>query len=126
MGRFVRSNAGLYYTTRAEFTEALQILATHPALRAALGANGRAYFGQHYTWPVVEQKYLTMLDQLRREDREAVARGLEPLPGWLARRAQRVPPAVDVLGSVPTGPVVTDGSAPLHGAPTRRRTGGST
>ena len=125
-GQVVRSNAGLYYTTRAEFTEALQILATHPALRAALGANGRAYFGQHYTWPVVEQKYLTMLDQLRREDREAVARGLEPLPGWFARRAQRVLPAVDVLGSVPTGPVVTDASVPLHGAPTRRRTGEST
>ena len=124
-GQVVRSNAGLYYTSRAEFTEALQVLETHRQLRSALGANGRAYFRRHYAWSVVERKYLEMLEQLRREDREGLDRVLEPLPGWFDRRQCRVPPAGAVLARVPTGPVVPDGSAHLRRAPEPHRAGGT-
>jgi hypothetical protein len=110
-GQVVRSNAGLYYVSRAEFTETLRVLETHRQLRAALGANGRAYFRRHYTWPVVERKYLEMLEQLRREDHEGVDRVLEPLPRWFDRRQRRVPPAGTVLAHVPTGPVAPEASA---------------
>ena len=107
-GQAVRSNAGLYYTSSDEFGEALRILETNRQLRAALGANGRAYFRKHYAWPVIEQKYLEMLDQLKREDQAGLHRSLEPLPGWLGRHLRRVPPAGEVLNRVPTGPVSGD------------------
>ena len=113
-GQAVRSNAGLYYTNRAEFIEALKILGTNQPLRVALGANGRSYFCQHYTWPVVEQKYLAMLDRLRDEDQAGIKPVLEPLPGWLDRRKARIPPSADVLAAISVG------STPLD-APVRRR-----
>ena len=116
-GQVVRSNAGLYYTTQAEFIEALQILDTNGPLRAALGSTGRAYFRQHYAWPVVEQKYLTMLGQLKREDQVGLDRALEPLPGWWDRRRPRVPPAREVLDQIPSGPVIVDRSPPRRGTP---------
>ena len=105
-GQAVRSNAGLYYTNGEEFAEALRILETNRQLRAALGTNGRAYFRKHYSWPVIECKYLGMLDQLAREDQAGFHRSLDPLPGWLARHLRRVPPAGEVLSRLPTGPVI--------------------
>jgi glycosyltransferase involved in cell wall biosynthesis len=52
-----RSNGGLYYADRDEFTECLKLLVGDQALRAVLGANGRAYVGAHYRWDVVLGKY---------------------------------------------------------------------
>jgi glycosyltransferase involved in cell wall biosynthesis len=109
-GQVVRSNAGLYYTNQAEFTESLDLLESHPSLRAALGANGQKYFSQHYTWPVVEKKYLTMLDQLKREEINGINNVLEPLPSWFDRRTRKIPPAIELLGDVPSGPVLVDES----------------
>ena len=123
-GQVVRSNAGLYYVSRAEFTEALRVLETHRQLRAALGANGRQYFRRHYTWPVVERKYLEMLEQLRQEDHEGLDRVLEPLPRWFDRRQRRVPPAGTVLAHIPTGPVAPEASAHLRRTPEPHRAGG--
>ena len=123
-GQVVRSNAGLYYVSRAEFTEALRVLETHRQLRAALGANGRQYFRRHYTWPVVERKYLEMLEQLRQEDHEGLDRVLEPLPRWFDRRQRRVPPAGTVLAHVPTGPVAPEVSAHLRRTPEPHRARG--
>ena len=117
-GQVVRSNAGLYYTSSDEFVEALRILESNGQLRAALGANGRAYFRKHYTWPVIERKYLEMLDQLKREDEGGLHRSLEPLPSWLGRHFRRAPPAGEVLSGVPTGPVSGDQTA---GPPRARR-----
>ena len=107
-GQVVRSNAGLYYTNRTEFVEALQILAANEQLRTALGAKGRTYFCQHYTWEVVEQKYLTMLDRLQAEDREGIEPTLEPKSGWLDRRKRNVSPAAAILATVPSGPIKPD------------------
>ena len=64
-GQAVRSNAGLYYTSYAEFVEALRLLENDPGLRAGLGANGRRYFERHYTWPEIDRKYLDLLDRLQ-------------------------------------------------------------
>ncbi len=121
-GQVVRSNAGLYYTGYEEFAEALQLLETNRRLRTALGANGRAFFRQHYAWPVIEQKYLDMLDQLQSEDRAGVTRTLEPVPGWLDRHRRRVPPAVEVLERAPAGPVIPErGAVDRPKGPARRR-----
>ena len=121
-GQVVRSNAGLYYTGYEEFAEALQLLETNRRLRTALGANGRAFFRQHYAWPVIERKYLDMLDQLQSEDRAGVTRTLEPVPGWLDRHRRRVPPAVEVLERAPAGPVIPErGAVDRPKGPARRR-----
>jgi glycosyltransferase involved in cell wall biosynthesis len=103
-GQSIRSNAGLYYDDYAEFAEALHAVVSSASLRQALGASGRAYFRAHYAWPVIEKKYLGVLDRLAREG-SAAARRLEPLPGWFARRARTLPPAHEVLQRVPSGAV---------------------
>jgi glycosyltransferase involved in cell wall biosynthesis len=104
-GQSVRSNAGLYYDGYGEFAEALHAIVSGPSLRHDLGANGRAYFTANYAWPVIERKYLDVVDRLTRLGPEAAGR-IEPLPGWLARRARTVPAANAVLAQVPSGAVV--------------------
>ena len=102
VGQAVRSNAGLYYADAMEFGAALDALLDEPALASALGANGRAYFERHYTWPVIERKYLDMFERLTSSP---PSHAMEPLPGWLARRARTIPPAAHVVNALPVGPV---------------------
>jgi glycosyltransferase involved in cell wall biosynthesis len=52
-----RSNAGLYYTDRWDFTEALKLLMKDSHLRGAMGRNGKAYVNKHYRWSSVLRKY---------------------------------------------------------------------
>jgi glycosyltransferase involved in cell wall biosynthesis len=64
-GQCQRSGAGLYYATYDEFREALALLESDEALRGALGRNGRRYFETHYSWDVIERKYLDLLARAR-------------------------------------------------------------
>ncbi|MGD9902924.1 MAG: glycosyltransferase [Vicinamibacterales bacterium] len=121
-GQAMRSNAGLYYENYAEFVEAVRVLESAPGVAAALGRNGRRFFQAHYTWPIVEQKYLDMFDRLAREPAAARSgRVMEPLPGWWRRRQRSLRAAREVLAELPAGPVV-----PAAGAertpPARRET----
>ena len=104
-GQCIRSGAGLYYERYEEFAETLFALESNGPLHRRLGENGRAWFDRHYTWPVIEQKYLDMFDRLRREDAVGAPRAIEPLPGWLARRRRDVPAASSVLAGIPSGAV---------------------
>ena len=104
-GQAVRSNAGLYYTSYAEFAETLRLLEDDPRLRDGLGANGRRYFERHYTWPEIDRKYLDLLDRLRQEDGAAGGRAMEPMPGWFGRRRRNLPPAAEAVDRAPRGPV---------------------
>lgn len=115
-GQVTRANAGLYYETYAEFVETLHALETHPELRVALSANGRGYFDRHYTWDVIEHKYLSMLDRLREEDRAGVPTQLERLPGWMGRRRRDRAPARAIVDGLPTGPALDpqDGDMTTH------------
>lgn len=103
VGQCVRSNAGLYYEDAREFAAALDRVLSDPALAATLGRNGRAFFVRHYSWPVIERKYLDMFDELRRTP---TTHAMEPLPGWFARRARTCPPAADVVNALPAGALV--------------------
>jgi glycosyltransferase involved in cell wall biosynthesis len=105
-GQCLRSDAGLFYEGYGEFVETLQTLEHTPSLVAALGENGRTYFGRHYAWPVIERKYLDMLDRLRHEPAgEAAARSTAwPLPAWRERRARTLPPASQVVDQLAKGP----------------------
>ena len=104
-GQCVRSNGGLYYDNFQEFIETLRAIDFSPSLAAALGRNGRDYFARHYSWPIIERKYLDMLDRL---SKEAPATAMEPLPGWFARRRNDLPPANDVVKQLPQGPALKD------------------
>ena len=105
-GQCLRSNGGLFYENGREFTEVLRAIETSDGLARALGGNGRAYFERHYTWPVIEGKYLDMLERLRREPAGETARRSSPwpLPGWSERRRQSVEAANHVMERVPSGP----------------------
>lgn len=106
-GQCVRSQAGLYYETQAEFVETLRAISESRGLNAVFSANGRRFFQQHYAWPVIEQKYLDMLTRLKEEDaRGGPGRGMDPEPGWIATRRKALRPANDVLAELPFGPVL--------------------
>jgi glycosyltransferase involved in cell wall biosynthesis len=102
-GQCIRSGGGLYYTTFEEFAAALYQLEASGPVSAVLGRRGREFFRRHYTWPVIERKYLDMLDRLTREPAPPV----DPLPGFLARRARTVRPAAEVVAAAPSGPVLS-------------------
>jgi glycosyltransferase involved in cell wall biosynthesis len=101
-GQCIRSNAGLYYDGFEEFLETLKTLDTNRSLVTALGRNGREYFRTHYSWPVIERKYLEMFSRLAADPRPTAS--IDPLPGWLARRRRDHPPGQDVVRRLPTGP----------------------
>ena len=89
------------------FTETLRAISESRGLNAAFSANGRRFFQQHYAWPVIEQKYLDVLAQLKEDDaRGAATPGMDPEPGWLAKRRKELRAANDVLSELPFGPVL--------------------
>lgn len=61
-----RANAGLYYSNRDEFTEALRLLTTDQRLRQRLGDNGRRYIHQHYRWDAVIGRFERLVMRGRR------------------------------------------------------------
>jgi glycosyltransferase involved in cell wall biosynthesis len=104
-GQIVRANGGLYYEDFDEFAEALyQLESTGPA-NAVLGRSGREYFRRHYTWPVIERKYLDLLARLSKVPPPR----MEPLPGFFARRRDTVRPAAEVVAEAPAGPALGAG-----------------
>jgi glycosyltransferase involved in cell wall biosynthesis len=102
-GQCIRSGAGLYYENYDEFAETMFALESNGPVNAVLGRNGREYFKRHYTWPVIERKYLDMFDRLKREPAK---NEMEPLPGWWARRSRTIRPASELLAGIPSGPAL--------------------
>ena len=102
-GQVIRSNAGLYYDSFEEFCEALYTLEATGPIGGILGRNGREFFRRHYSWPVIERKYLDMLERLRKEP---ATTSIDPLPGWFARRRRSLAPARKIVDALPSGPVV--------------------
>jgi glycosyltransferase involved in cell wall biosynthesis len=110
-GQCIRSKAGLYYETQAEFVETLRAIVESRSLSAAFSANGRRFYQQHYSWPVIVQKYLDMLQQLNAENLEGGPDptrfgGIEAEPGFFARRRRNLRPASEIVAELPSGPVL--------------------
>ncbi len=57
-----QSNGGLWFRHYPDFEEALLRLLDEPALRRALGQNGRAYVERAYAWPAIMQRLFQALD----------------------------------------------------------------
>lgn len=103
-GQCLRSNGGLFYDNWDEFAEGLSWFARRPEPARALGRNGCAYFQSNYAWPVVEKRYLDLIEGLQGEPRPSGGPLTAPLPGWWARRKPVLPPAARVLETIPKGP----------------------
>ena len=121
-GQCVRSNAGLYYESFEEFLGILRLLGRDRRLGEALGQNGRQYFARHYTWPVVERKYLDMLERLTRENAGShPARGIESGPGLFQRWRRALPASRSVVEQVPGGAITLSRRRPPAGRPAGTR-----
>ena len=59
-----RANGGLYYRSFAEFSEALDYLASHPNERCALGAQGLRFVEREYRWDTVLPRVEGLLRKL--------------------------------------------------------------
>lgn len=114
LGQCLRSNAGLYYANGAEFGAVLDTVLDDPAVAARLGRNGRQFYEQNYSWPVIERKYLEMFALL---SSNPPRHGMEKLPGWLRRRQRSLRPAAHVLDELPSGPAVESDRGPERSAP---------
>src|SRR5438552_1158016 len=113
LGQCLRSNAGLYYSSAAEFRGVLDMVLGDRALAERLGRNGRQFYEQQYSWPVIERKYLDMFTRL---SSNPPTHRMEKLPGWLARRQRSLRPAAEVLDEFPSGPVVDSDRGPERSA----------
>jgi glycosyltransferase involved in cell wall biosynthesis len=106
-GQCLRSNGGLFYESFEEFLETLALLQSNRRLAREMGERGRAYYDRHYAWPVIEGKYLDMLNRLHEDDQAGrVPSAVEALPGWLARRRSNFPASHEVVRGLPQGPVL--------------------
>src|SRR5688572_1656354 len=112
LGQCMRSNGGLYYAHSGEFEAVLDRLLDDPGLGNWLGEHGRSYFTRHYSWSVIERKYLDMFEGLKSRP---ITRRMEPMPGWLARQRANVPPAIDVVAGLPSGAVSGEAEDEKHG-----------
>jgi glycosyltransferase involved in cell wall biosynthesis len=68
MGQCLRSGGGLFYHGYAEFAEALKLMLSRPEVGRTLGAQGRRYVEDEYSWERVEGK---MEDLFTRSGRPA-------------------------------------------------------
>jgi glycosyltransferase involved in cell wall biosynthesis len=108
-GQCLRSGAGLCYQNSSEFAAALDRLLDGHELTSELGSKGREYFTRHYSWPVVERKYVDMFARLASEPE---SRQMEPSPGWFTRWRTTVPAASMVVAGLPSGPVLAPETLP--------------
>jgi glycosyltransferase involved in cell wall biosynthesis len=113
-GQSIRSNAGLYYGDRREFVETLRAIEQNRWLSGALGKNGRQFYRDNYDWPVIERKYLDMLQRLSKET--PAPRTIDALPGWFERRRQECPPGAEVVAGLPAGPYMRIDAPPTRPA----------
>jgi len=63
-GQCQRSHAGLWYCNYDEFKETFLTLQADSGLRERLGANGKKFFLENYSWETIEDKYLKIIAAL--------------------------------------------------------------
>jgi glycosyltransferase involved in cell wall biosynthesis len=66
-GQCRRSNAGLWYTNYEEFKKIILLINENQELKEIMGRNGKNFFETHYSWPVIENKYLKIIDQMEKK-----------------------------------------------------------
>jgi glycosyltransferase involved in cell wall biosynthesis len=62
-GHCIRCNGGLYVSDGDEFCETLRFLTGNPGLANKMGANGRRYVLDNFSWDRITQKYVQALKE---------------------------------------------------------------
>lgn len=60
----INSNGGLYFSDYAEFEVCLDLLLEHKNLGTKLGANGRRYVLENYSWNTITERYRRLFENL--------------------------------------------------------------
>ncbi len=63
-GQCIRSNAGLWYGNYEEFKQVFKILSNDQNLRKEMGENGSRFFEENYSWKVIIDKYIDLINRL--------------------------------------------------------------
>ncbi len=63
-GQIERSNGGLYYENYEEFRDSLLFLLKEKEIVEEMGKNGKKYFEENYSWNVIEEKYLRLVEKV--------------------------------------------------------------
>ena len=66
MGQCKRSNGGLWYENYSEFKGCLDWFFNYPQLSRKLAKGGKYYLESRYNWPVIEEKYLSLIGEYLR------------------------------------------------------------
>jgi glycosyltransferase involved in cell wall biosynthesis len=103
-GQCIRSNAGLYYDNQFEFVESLRAIEHNKWVAGSLGKNGRQYYRDYYDWPVIEKKYLDMIERL---SKSSPLKTIDATAGWFERQKVNCPSGADVVAAIPAGPTIT-------------------
>ena len=112
-GQCIRSDAGLYYETlRGVRRDAVLARVERAAARAARAATAASTSRATTRWPVIERKYLDMLERLKREDAGAArddraAAGLARAPDGGPAAGARVLAGDPVRAGRPAVPAAT-------------------
>lgn len=65
----LESNAGLYFSEKAEFVEALYYLLEHPHVCKRLGENGKKYVETRYEWESIDRKIIGLIERTASHER---------------------------------------------------------
>lgn len=65
-GQCIRGNAGLYYENYDEFEKCLDLLLLNEKVRTTLAENGMKFVLQNYSWEIIENKYISLLQNIER------------------------------------------------------------
>lgn len=58
----LKGRSGLFYSNSEEFEESLSLLLRDSKLRKTMGKNGLQYVQNHYSWPIIIEKYRNLFD----------------------------------------------------------------
>jgi hypothetical protein len=84
--------------------ESLRAIEHNKWVAGSLGKNGRQYYRDHYDWPVIEKKYVEMIDRL---SKSSPLKTTEATAGWFERQKVNCAAGADVVAAVPAGPTIT-------------------
>jgi glycosyltransferase involved in cell wall biosynthesis len=63
-GHVIKSNGGIWYQDYEEFKECLALLLSSSKLRDKMGINGKRYVKNSYTWKIIEEKCVRLIDKI--------------------------------------------------------------
>jgi glycosyltransferase involved in cell wall biosynthesis len=66
-GHAIKSNGGIWYQDYDEFKDCLTLLLSSSKLRDKMGKNGKKYVNNAYTWPIIEEKCIRLIDKILRD-----------------------------------------------------------